>query len=173
MQNFIIKITQKNSPLPINERIGCYIITSDLSDKLIAQIVDKAHEQTKLVLSAGDSAPELYQNFHTDGFILDCSRSEHPQTEVKAARQKYPHAIIGVISRNRRHEAMLISECEPDFIIFRLWREGLEKNLELLQWYGDLFLIQCAALPEEDIPLKNIPADFLILDNTGTDVTKI
>lgn len=173
MQNFIIKITQKNSPLPINERIGCYIITSDLSDKLITQIVDKAHEKTKLVLSAGDSAPELYKNFCTDGFILDCSRSEHPQTEVKAARQKYPHAIIGVISRNRRHEAMLISECEPDFIIFQLWREGLEKNIELLQWYTDLFLIQCAAYPKEEMDLNDIPADFLILPDTDQSVTKI
>lgn len=173
MQNFIIKLTQKNLNLLESECAECYIISAEMPDNLIKQAVEKIHDLNKLILMSGNKAEDFYQKYQTDGFILDCSTTNSPAKIVKAAQKKAPKAIIGVISRNRRHEAMLISECEPDFIIFRLWREGLEKNLELLQWYSDLFLIQCAALPEEDIPLKNIPADFLILDSTGTDVTKI
>ena len=168
MQNFIIKLTQKNINLLENKDVGCYIISSEMTDNMIKQAVEKVHSLNKLILVSGDNAEDLYQKYQTDGFILDCSTANSPAKIVKAARKNAPQAIIGVISRNRRHEAMLISECEPDFIIFRLWYEGLEKNLELLQWYSDLFLIQCAALPEEEIPLKNISADFIILSDIAT-----
>ena len=73
------------------------------------------------------------------------------------------NSIIGLFSRSRRHEAMLISELEPDFIIFKVWSDGLDKTIELLNWYNDFFIIQsCAWLEDENIDLSLINADFYI-----------
>jgi hypothetical protein len=62
---------------------------------------------------------------------------------------------------------MLVSECEPDFLIFRFWRDGWEANRELLKWYNELFLIQCAAQVEEDCDFKSLPCDFVILNDVA------
>ena len=62
---------------------------------------------------------------------------------------------------------MLVSECEPDFIIFRFWKDGFDANAELLKWYGEFFLIQSAVLPKDEIDVSNLPADFVILSDTA------
>ena len=73
----------------------------------------------------------------------------------------------GIICRNRRHEAMLASECEPDFLVFRAWADGQEKVRELTAWYSEMFLIQSALLPmEENLDFETFQTDFVILDDT-------
>ena len=166
MQNLIIKITQENTKLTANPKIGCFILSENLSPRFIDEFTSKAHEQSKLVLSSGDNALETYKKHHTDGLILDASKEEKPQNLIKQIKLQAKDAILGVITRNRRHEAMLISECEPDFIIFRFWQDGFSENIELLNWYNDLFLIQNAAFPQEKLDYSLIKSDFLILDDT-------
>ena len=54
------------------------------------------------------------------------------------------------------------SECEPDFVAFKVWADGFNKSKELLEWYADLFLIQSAVMPMDDCDISAIPADFAI-----------
>ncbi|MBO6281787.1 MAG: hypothetical protein J6N49_04555 [Alphaproteobacteria bacterium] len=166
MQNLIIRITQENTKLITDDKIGCFILADSMSAEFMAKFTEEAHKHNKLVLTSGNNAVEAYQNCKADGLIIDSSKEEKPQKLVKQIQAQAKKAILGVITRNRRHEAMLVSECEPDFVIFRFWKDGFSENLELLEWYNELFLIQNAVLPAEEIELSNIRSDFIILDDT-------
>ena len=113
----------------------------------------------------GEDALSLYKISEADGVILDLSKSANPKKEIKEFKKNNKDALLGIITRNRRHESMLISEEEPDFIIFKFWKDGFDENLALLEWYNEFFLIQNAVLPVEDIDLQKIKSDFLILDD--------
>ena len=113
----------------------------------------------------GDNALTFYQKFNPDGLILNTIQEENPRKYIEDIRAQAKKAVIGAISRNRRHEAMLVSEAEPDFIIFQVWKDGLQNNLELLDWYNEFFLIQNAAWPKEDVDISQIKSDFVILDD--------
>ena len=166
MQNFIIRITQENTTLIEKADIGCFILPDTLDAAVADEFIFRAHAQNKLVLADGENAVDFYAAHGADGLILDASKYEQPQKQVKEVQKKAPKAILGVISRNRRHEAMLISECEPDFVIFKVWQSGFEANKELLAWYNELFLIQCAAQVEESCDYAALPVDFVILNDS-------
>ena len=163
MQNLIIRIAQENEKIIADPKIGCLILSDLTSDEKAEKIIQVIHKKNKLVLC---ESAEKFVKWHTDGFVLDLSKEQTPQKIVKLLRQRFAKAIIGVISRNRRHEAMLISECEPDFIIFKCWKDGLEQTAELLQWYSELFLIQCAAQIEEKLDYSSLLCDFVIIDDS-------
>ena len=165
MQKIIIKITQENTNLIFDNRIECFILESSLPLSFIERFIIEAHKVNKLVLiSIDETNITMYKALNPDGFIIDTTKDSNPKKKIKNIQTVAPHSIIGVISRNRRHEAMLISECEPDFIIFKFWQDGFEENNKLLEWYNDLFLIQNAAQIEEDLKQQTINSDFLILD---------
>ena len=165
MQNFIIRITQENTQMLQKSAIGCYILSTSCSPQFAAEFIQQAHQANKLVLCAGDNLVEFYKTYNTDGLILNTVKEDKPQKLLKQIQAQAPKAIIGVISRNRRHEAMLVSECEPDFVIFKFWKDGLEANKELLDWYAELFLIQNAAQIEEELDFSRLNADFIIIDD--------
>lgn len=166
MQNLIIKITQENENLLTASELKCFILEDSLSPDFIKKFCTLARTAGKLVLFSGERAPELYRQKMGDGLIVDTTKEENPKKKIKEIQASCPKALLGVICRNRRHEAMLVSECEPDFIIFRFWKDGFAANAELLNWYNDLFLIQSAVQPEEKIDFTGLPADFVILSDT-------
>ena len=167
MQNFIIRITQENFNSINNECCQCFILPDTTTPDFALDFVQKAHAKDKLILSEGNNAVEFYKKYNLDGVVVDTSKDEKPQNTVKFVQQQIGKAIVGVISRNRRHEAMLISECEPDFVIFKVWQEGIEHTKELLEWYNELFLIQSAAQVEDkNIDIEALTADFVIIDDT-------
>ena len=102
-----------------------------------------------------------------DGFVLDVSASEKIKADFdRAVKTAGKDKVSGLIVRGRRHEAMLAGECEPDFIIFQAWRDGLEKIRELVQWYSELFLIQSAVFcREEGVDFRSLAADIVILND--------
>ncbi|MBR1600289.1 MAG: hypothetical protein IJ677_01775 [Alphaproteobacteria bacterium] len=165
MQNFIIRITQENTNLLNNENIGCFILPDTVSAEFAENFIVKAKQNNKLVLASGDNALQFYKKFNLDGLILNTVKEENPRKFIENIKAQAKRAIIGAISRNRRHEAMLVSEAEPDFIIFQIWQDGLEKNLELLEWYNEFFLIQNAVWPQKEINTSDIKSDFVILDD--------
>ena len=165
MQNFIIRITQENTNLLNDEKIGCFILPDTVSAEFAEKFITLAHQKEKLVLVCGDNALQLYKQFNPDGLILNTVKEGNPRKYIEDIRSQAKKAIIGAISRNRRHEAMLVSEAEPDFIIFQFWKDGLQNNLELLDWYNEFFLIQNAAWPQEKMDLNDINSDFVILDD--------
>ena len=162
MQNLIINITQENFKPLENDDFGCFILPQALSESFKKDFIEKARKEEKLCLLFGDNAVEEYAKINADGVVFDLSKEEKPQKILKDFQQKNPKALVGAISRNRRHEAMLISECEPDFIIFKVWADGLEKSKELLEWYNEFFLIQSAIMPMDSCPTDGLPADFII-----------
>jgi hypothetical protein len=164
MQNIIVKIQNENEELLADEKIGCFIVDSGLKPKFTASFVQKAHEKGKLVLMSGTDALDNYANFGADGVVINTVKDPNPKKYIKEVQNKAPKAILGVVTRNRRHEAMLVSECEPDFLIFKVWEDGLAENLELLDWYNEMFLLQFAAQIEENFDFSKVKADFLILD---------
>ncbi len=166
MQKLIIKIAPEHEYLITDEKLQCFVIDSGENEEFITRFIASAHQAGKLILICGDNATESYQKFAADGFVLDLSKEEKPQKIVKSVKKQFPQAVIGIISRNRRHEAMLISECEPDFVVFKVWQEGFAQNKELLAWYNELFLIQSAAWVEEMFAeCYSAPTDFLILSS--------
>ena len=130
MQNFIVRITQENANLLNRAELGCFILPDTAAPDFAADFVAQAHAANKLVLTEGTDALGFYRRFATDGLIVDSSKETNPAKFLKSVQKQAPHAIIGVITRNRRHEAMIVSECEPDFVIFKFWKDGFESNKE-------------------------------------------
>ena len=147
-----------------NKTAECFIISADLSSAFKEQFVAQAKKAQKICLIIGDNAESEYAKYAADGIVVDLSKEEHPAKAIKNIKKACPKALLGVVSRNRRHEAMIISECEPEFIIFKIWNDGFEKTADLLEWYNDFFLIQYAVWPMEDVEISKIKADFIIVD---------
>lgn len=165
MQNLIVRITQENLNLINKEKSGCFILAESLSEDFACDFTAMAQQKGKLVLTSGEQALENYQKFKADGLIIDTIKESAPQKIIRQIKEKAPKAVLGVVVRNRRHEAMLVSECEPDFVIFKFWNDGFNANAELLKWYGELFLIQNAVWPQDDVSCAELPADFVIADD--------
>lgn len=165
MQKLIIRITQENTKLIADSNLQCFILPDSLPQSFIADFCAKAKTAEKLVLLSGEKAADLYLQKLGDGLIIDTSKDENPAKHIKEIKAKCKKSLLGVICRNRRHEAMLVSECEPDFIIFRFWKDGFAANSELLKWYSEFFLIQSAIQPEDEVDTSNLSADFLILSD--------
>ena len=165
MQNLIINITQENFDLLQHKDFACFLLSDSLSETFLAEFINQTKAKEKLCLIYGKKAPEIYEKYLPDGVVFDLSHEEKPQKILKEFKTKNPKALIGAISRNRRHETMLISECEPEFIIFRLWNDGIDKSLELLEWYGEFFLIQYAVWPQEPFDFSKVSADFIIISD--------
>lgn len=164
MQKFIINITQEDfSPLDDNA-LECFILPDSLSKVFISRFAERAKDLGKLTLA---TSPEICRLYHLDGVVADFSKSENIAADFEMLRQGLEGKFFGLICRNRRHEAMLVSECEPDFVIFRAFRDGAENIMELTSWYNEMFLLQSALLPCEDgVDFSAYKTDFVILDDT-------
>ncbi len=161
MQKFIILITTEDYTLINNPDLECFILSQDLSFDFKKEFALQAKEKIVLAQNLKD-----LKDFNLDGVVLDLSGVQNISLEWKTIKSELKNKITGLITRNRRHEAMLTSECEPDFIIFKAWAEGLEKTKELTSWYQEMFLIQSALWPQEDLDAKDFETDFLIISNT-------
>ena len=63
---------------------------------------------------------------------------------------------------------MIVSEAEPDFVVFKVWKDGFESVRELTDWYNDFFLIQSAAwIMEDGVPTEELRTDFVITAEIG------
>lgn len=161
MQKFILQITNEDFNLP--EQIKCVVLSETLPENFISEFVQKARRLNKLILANGK---ELCQKFDLDGAIFDFTKSENIASDYADAVQGLKGKVIGGICRGRRHEAMLLSECEPDFVIFKAWKDGAEKIQELTDWYNEFFLLQSALLPmDQDLNFSGFKTDFVIIND--------
>lgn len=163
MQKFIIHITEQKFELLELDDLQCFILNPDLPDSFVTKFVQLAKEKQKLVL--GFDAKSVAK-FNLDGAMVDLSKSENIASDYMTLTQGLKNKFIGAICRNRRHEAMLVGECEPDFVVFRAWADGQEKVKDLTSWFYQMFLLQSALLPVEDIDFASFETDFVILDDT-------
>lgn len=164
MQKIILKITSEHFEPVNDDRFQCFILDDPLSSHFKQEFAVLAKKKNKIVLGFSLSDCLAYS---LDGLIIDLSKSEKIAQDYKRQTKDLKNKFIGVICRNRRHEAMLVSECEPDFLIFKAWNDGIEKIKELTSWYAEMFLIQSALLPMENIDYKSFETDFVILDDVN------
>ena len=165
MTNFILNITSPNDELMISsQEIQCYTLNSDMDFGALKDITSKLLKAEKIVLLHGNKTLELCKNLRADGIIVDLTSSKNIKKDIETIRQKSGDMTLGIICRNRRHEAMIVSENEPDFIIFKVWHDGQDKTIELAKWYNEFFLLQMAIMPQDDdIAFEEYLADIMIL----------
>ena len=161
MQKFVVNLTNKDKALIQNDDLECFVVDAKQSDA--ENLVREIKQHHKIVLLQGENACEMCQKYGADGVLIDFSKSEHCAKDVNFARKQIGDKVLGTISRNRRHESMLISECEPDFVVFKAWNQGIEQVKELVSWYNEMFLIQSAVILEEPIgEAHNFDCDIVI-----------
>lgn len=98
-----------------------------------------------------------------DGVILDLGVEGLKEKMAAVRKELGKSGVVGLFTRNRRHESMIVSEVEPDFVVFKVWKDGFESVRELTDWYNDFFLIQSAAwIMEDGVPTEELRTDFVI-----------
>ncbi len=162
MQKIILKISHEDLSLIDDQKLECFILDENLSSHFKNEFTLKAKAKNKLVLGLSLSDVLAY---NLDGIVLDLSKSKNIKTDFKTQTKDLKNKFTGIICRNRRHEAMIASECEPDFIIFKAWQDGSDKIKELTSWYNEMFLIQSALYPQENIDYQSFQTDFVILES--------
>jgi len=167
MQKFIIRVTTEDMSVIDAAGAECFLLDSSADREFNRRFAEQAKQEGKLVLSAGEKAPELCKELGLDGVVADLSRIDKPKAEFQFLRRFLGNdAVIGAVTRNRRHEAMVISEFEPDFLIFQAWNDGIEQVRELVAWYNELFLIQSAVIcREENVDFRSFDCDIVILSD--------
>lgn len=165
MPNFILNICSPDDELFLSDSaVQCFLLNSEIERNALRKICGRLLAAGKIVLLSGPCALDLRNALKADGVLLDLSAVSDVKREMAAARASMKDGILGVVSRNRRHEAMIVSENEPDFIVFKIWRDGAEQTLELSKWYNEFFLLQQAVMPQDDgADFERYPADIVIL----------
>lgn len=166
MQKIILKITDKNFKTQNYPEIECFALSSSLGNEFLQTTVSDIQKTNKISLIYGEKSAEICKASGADGAIIDLSASEHIKKDFDYAKNTAgKNKIFGVISRSRRHETMICAECEPEFIIFKVWEELSEKQIELFDWYQEFFLIQNAAeMCGDDLCKDKINTDILLVD---------
>ncbi len=165
MPKFIIKILDTaEDNLIKNDDIDCFLLSSNLAKEDVFLLVEAIRAEDKLVLIEGANAIELCQEAKADGIVADLSDAKQIKKEINAIKSKLGDLILGVVCRPRRHEAMVVSENEPDFIVFRTWEQGQANILALTKWYSELFFMQQALMIEEDgVDYRDYASDMVIV----------
>lgn len=163
MQKNIIRVDKADDKILENMHEECYALDASLNEAFCRTFIEKADADEQIVLFYGENAITVAKNFKADGVILDLG-AEDVKDKLAAIRKELgKNSIVGLFTRNRRHESMLISEAEPDFIIFKIWKDGFDSVKELTDWYSDFFLIQSAAwLMEDGVNIADLKTDFVI-----------
>nr|QIM10394.1 hypothetical protein PlAlph_2860 [uncultured Alphaproteobacteria bacterium] len=165
MPNFILNIRSAEDELFLSDSfLQCYLLNSEIEQNALKCLCEKLLNAGKIVLLFGARALDLCAPLKADGVLLDLSASENIKRDMASARSLIKGGILGVVSRNRRHEAMIASENEPDFIVFKIWKDGSAQTLELSKWYNEFFLLQQAVMPQDDrADFEQYPSDMVIL----------
>ncbi len=161
MPQFILKISRPEEEVVAAQDVCCYLLSTSLGEEYIRRFDCRG----KLLLLEGEKAAELCRALKADGVVLAADLKKPLKAPLLKIREQLgKKAVIGVVIPPRRHEAMLVSETEPEFIAFR--EEGdLSAAKEVVDWYNELFLIQSAWYPTEENPTQPFPeTDFVILN---------
>lgn len=163
MQKNIILIDECNERVFDNLSEECYILTTSLEDEFCCKFINIATELQKIVLFYGENAVDFVKKYGADGVVADLGAEKLKEKMLELRKKLGKGKFVGLFTRNRRHESMLVSEVEPDFIIFKVWKDGFENIKELTDWYNDFFVIQSAAwIVDDGIDISELKTDFVI-----------
>ena len=158
MPKFIIKIEEKDTNLLNNEDICCYIADENSNKKVLAL----AKASDKLVLGADI---DFCKDENLDGVMIRHEVDDKFAKFIKPIQKQFKNKFMGIYCNPSRHEAMIASEAEPDFVAFDVREENQQQAYEVMSWYAELFLIQSAVTYFENMDKKILDlADFVILN---------
>lgn len=162
MPQIILKINNENDKIYENDNICCYIANTSLTNN----VIDKILKTNKLLLWQGPNIEEKIKTIG-NGVVINTDTKKPLKAQIKPVKEKLRNnQILGTIIEPSRHETMLASETEPDFVAIRIRESELIKTKELISWYNDLFLIQIAAdMSEYKGSIKDFDVDFVIINS--------
>lgn len=157
MPQIILKINSSIDEIYTSDNICSYLVGPEVPlDKLVEV---SATGKPVLMLDA--------TNTMADGSVVSIDSSLPIKAQIRPVREKIgTKKILGAIIEPSRHEAMLASEVEPEFVAFRITRDNIIKAYDVINWYNDLFLIQSAAdISSEKVDIKDLTVDFVIINS--------
>lgn len=164
MQKIITKIDKVDNKLFDNLSGECFVIDASLDDEFCRKFVEKCAIEDRVVLFYGQNAINVSKKNDADGVVLDLGAEGLKDKIIEIRKILGKDKYVGLFTRNRKHESMLVSEVEPDFVVFKVWKDGFEGVKNLTDWYQDFFLIQSVAwLVDEDIDIKSLKTDFIVM----------
>ncbi len=163
MQKFIVRVESEEKRFSDKMEGECYALNAALDEEYCREFVEKAAAESRIVLFYGEGAVKTAVHLGADGVILDLGVEGLKEKMAAVRKELGKSGVVGLFTRNRRHESMIVSEAEPDFVVFKVWKDGFESVRELTDWYNDFFLIQSAAWTMEDgVPVEELRTDFVI-----------
>ncbi len=142
----------------------CFVLTAELAQDFCLRFIEEARKFDKIVLFYGEKAINYCIDFEADGVVIDLGADELQEKMANLRKKLGKEKYIGLFTRNRKHESMIVSETEPDFVVFKVWKDGFDKVKDLTDWYNEFFLIQSAAwLMDENIDISALNTDFVII----------
>ncbi len=162
MPDIILKINNSNDKIPLSDSICCYLVACRLPADKLAVLQNSG----KMVLATPDS-------YTSDcaGMVAEVDSAKPVKVQIRPLREKLgAKKALGVVINPTRHEAMLASETEPEFVAFRYKQENATKAAEVIRWYNELFLIQSAVdLSSGLVDVKGLDVDFVIINSSDYD----
>ncbi|MBS5834355.1 MAG: hypothetical protein V8R11_06450 [Alphaproteobacteria bacterium] len=163
MQKFIVRVESEEKRFSDKMEGECYALNAALDEEYCREFVEKAAAESRIVLFYGEGAVKTAVHLGADGVILDLGVEGLKEKMAAVRKELGKSGVVGLFTRNRRHESMIVSEAEPDFVVFKVWKDGFESVRELTDWYNDFFLIQSAAwIMEDGVPSEELRTDFVI-----------
>ena len=163
MQKFIVRVESEEKRFSDKMEGECYALSAALDEEYCREFVEKAAAESRIVLFYGEGAVKTAVHLGADGVILDLGVEGLKEKMAAVRKELGKSGVVGLFTRNRRHESMIVSEAEPDFVVFKVWKDGFESVRELTDWYNDFFLIQSAAwIMEDGVPSEELRTDFVI-----------
>ena len=163
MQKFIVRVESEEKRFSEKMEGECYALNAALDEEYCREFVEKAAAESRIVLFYGEGAVKTAVHLGADGVILDLGVEGLKEKMAAVRKELGKSGVVGLFTRNRRHESMIVSEAEPDFVVFKVWKDGFESVRELTDWYNDFFLIQSAAwIMEDGVPSEELRTDFVI-----------
>ena len=163
MQKFIVRVESEEKRFSDKMEGECYALNAALDEEYCREFVEKAAAESRIVLFYGEGAVKTAVHLGADGVILDLGVEGLKEKMAAVRKELGKSGVVGLFTRNRRHESMIVSEAEPDFVVFKVWKDGFESVRELTDWYNDFFLIQSAAwIMQDGVPSEELRTDFVI-----------
>ena len=163
MQKFIVRVESEEKRFSDKMEGECYALNAALDEEYCREFVENAAAESRIVLFYGEGAVKTAVHLGADGVILDLGVEGLKEKMAAVRKELGKSGVVGLFTRNRRHESMIVSEAEPDFVVFKVWKDGFESVRELTDWYNDFFLIQSAAwIMEDGVPTEELRTDFVI-----------
>ena len=167
MPQIILKINTVNDKIYASENICCYLADASLPENSLQKIKNSG----KLLLLFGDKAAEKLKPLDADGIVVWTDSKKPIKAQIRPLREKIgAKKALGVVIAATRHEAMLASEVEPEFVAFRLDLENKGPEADVIKWYNELFLIQSAIDLSSGLQdIKGLDVDFVIINSSDYD----